>query len=436
MIPALMNGAPTGSVGDVNERRTGYIDSNLFLKWLKHFVTITNSTPASPHLLILDGHDSHKSLDAVIFCRENGVEMLSLPPHTSHRLQPLDRTFFKSLKSNYRHAIESWLITNRNRRVALTDVVAIFGSAYNRAATIGCAINGFRVTGIWPVDEHIFDQELQPSVSTPYTPSTSAVEPIQSAPVRPTPSSAPVQPTPLSAPVQPTPSSTTVQPTPLSATLQPTPSSAPVQPTPSSAPVQPTPSSAPVQPTLSSAPVQPTPSSTTVQPTPSSAPVQPTPSSGPVQPTPLSANVQPTSLISNILDGLFPTTVTPKQASNTRSRKQKSARLTSSPYKKSLEMKRDERKRKSEGKLKKGGPKNQKKARGNKGKCFPNPTAHRPQSESESDDEQWPCLVCCEPFNESKGGEVWIQCITCMKWAHEDCTPGYGYYECHNCESD
>ena len=74
----------------------------------------------------------------------------------------LTALFFKSLKSNYRHAIESGLITNRNRRVALTDVVAIFGSAYNRAVTIlGVrAINGFRVTGIWPVDEHIFDQEL------------------------------------------------------------------------------------------------------------------------------------------------------------------------------------------------------------------------------------------------------------------------------------
>ena len=60
---------------------------------------------------------------------------------------PLDRTFFKSLKSNDRHAIESWLITKRNRGVALTDVVAIFGSVYNRAATIGCAINGFRTLG-------------------------------------------------------------------------------------------------------------------------------------------------------------------------------------------------------------------------------------------------------------------------------------------------
>lgn len=52
-------------------------------------------------------------------------------------------------------------------------------------------------------------------------------------------------------------------------------------------------------------------------------------------------------------------------------------------------------------------------------------------------DEDWPCLVCTEPFNKSKPGEQWIQCSCCLKWAHEDCTPGISAnYICHNCNSD
>ena len=53
-----------------------------------------------------------------------------------------------------------------------------------------------------------------------------------------------------------------------------------------------------------------------------------------------------------------------------------------------------------------------------------------------SDKEQWSCIICCEPFDNSRPGEKWIHCVVCKKWVHEECTMGDRYFVCHNCESE
>lgn len=55
-----------------------------------------------------------------------------------------------------------------------------------------------------------------------------------------------------------------------------------------------------------------------------------------------------------------------------------------------------------------------------------------------SDEEECLCLVCLEPYENSKAGERWLQCTECKHWAHEDCTPNpkNNLYICLNCESD
>ena len=72
----------------------GWIDKNLFFKFIQHFVNTTNCSVERKVLLILDGHASHtKNIDLIDFARSKGLLLLSLPPHTSHKLQPLDRSF-------------------------------------------------------------------------------------------------------------------------------------------------------------------------------------------------------------------------------------------------------------------------------------------------------------------------------------------------------
>ena len=157
----LMQGAPAGAIGGVNVKGTGYIDQTLFLRWLHHFQAVTNCSINAKHLLLLDGHESHKTLEAVEYGRTNGIVMISLPPHSSHRLQPLDRTFFKTLNTNYERQVHSFMMSHHGERVTQFHVAGLFGAAYNRSATVISAANGFRCTGIWPFDRHKFDAELQ-----------------------------------------------------------------------------------------------------------------------------------------------------------------------------------------------------------------------------------------------------------------------------------
>jgi len=50
-------------------------------------------------LLIVDGHYSHtKHLDVVDKAREHSVAIISLPPHSAHKMQPIDVGIMKPLK--------------------------------------------------------------------------------------------------------------------------------------------------------------------------------------------------------------------------------------------------------------------------------------------------------------------------------------------------
>lgn len=63
-------------------------------------------------------------------------------------------------------------------------------------------------------------------------------------------------------------------------------------------------------------------------------------------------------------------------------------------------------------------------------------TAKKRRVSSSSEEEEWPCIICGEPFKDSRSREVWVQCQLCKKWAHEDCTAGQAFFTCPNCESE
>ena len=56
----------------------------------------------SCHLLILDGHNSHVTLEIVKIFMDSSLDIISLPSHTSHALQPLDIACFKPFKTTFR----------------------------------------------------------------------------------------------------------------------------------------------------------------------------------------------------------------------------------------------------------------------------------------------------------------------------------------------
>ena len=157
MNASLMNGAPPGAIGMCT--KSGWTDEDCFVKWLQHFISTVRPSTDNRHLLILDGHASHKSLHAVELARESGVDLLTLPPHCTHKLQPLDVSWFKPLKAAYSASADSWMRTNPGRRISEFEISAIFSTAYLKCASAEKIVSGFRVSGIWPFDDNMFTDD-------------------------------------------------------------------------------------------------------------------------------------------------------------------------------------------------------------------------------------------------------------------------------------
>lgn len=150
-------GLPPGSFVEVSD--SGWITTELFMKWFESFIIFSKATKESPVLLLLDGHSTHtKNLDLILRARENGVILLCFPPHTSHRIQPLDVSFMKPLSTFYEHEVRTWLRSNPGKVVTLSQISTLFGSAFVNAASMKTALNGFRKTGIWPADQNVFTE--------------------------------------------------------------------------------------------------------------------------------------------------------------------------------------------------------------------------------------------------------------------------------------
>ena len=122
----------------------------LFLEYLKHFINHVRCSHTNKVLLILDNHNSHITLQAIDLAKENGIVMLTIPPHTSHRLQPLDRSVFGPFKTAFNRAMDGWLRSNPGRRVTIYEIPHLVNEAHMAAMTPANAISGFRNTGIYP----------------------------------------------------------------------------------------------------------------------------------------------------------------------------------------------------------------------------------------------------------------------------------------------
>lgn len=161
----MINGAPTGTLGLATS--SGWMNSELFVEVIKHFITHSSSSKENPSLLILDNHESHLTIPALDIAKENGVTVLTLPPHTTHKTQPLDVGVMKPFKEYYNAAMDSWMLRNPGVPVTIYELGSFIGEAYQKAMTPTTISNAFRKTGIFPFDRNVFsDVDFLPSSVT------------------------------------------------------------------------------------------------------------------------------------------------------------------------------------------------------------------------------------------------------------------------------
>lgn len=97
-------------------------------------------------ILILAVDSSYNNLEALKFAKTNGLILLCLPAHCTHRMQPLDVSYFGSLKILQPRI--TWA-KEASWAVGLDHVLGIFGRAYGKTATVENITNRFEKSGIW-----------------------------------------------------------------------------------------------------------------------------------------------------------------------------------------------------------------------------------------------------------------------------------------------
>ena len=157
MNPDFLRGTIHGS--SVLLHHNGWMTHEGFLETLQHIREKTYCSTDNKILLIMDNAECHMSIHAVEYAIQHGIVIVTLPPHTTAKLQPLDVSIFGPFKAYLRVIQEDFKLTNPN--VAITEhmLPEMACNAWIKACTPANVLSGFSATGLWPINRNIFPDE-------------------------------------------------------------------------------------------------------------------------------------------------------------------------------------------------------------------------------------------------------------------------------------
>jgi len=123
--PDFEEEAPPGSL--VVCHPSGWMQSEIFVQWLHHFIKHTHPTKENPILLLLDGHVTQvKNLEVIDVARKNNIVIICFPPHTTHKLQPLDVSFMGPLSTYYSQELDFGYLTTQAKLLVFATFLKFF----------------------------------------------------------------------------------------------------------------------------------------------------------------------------------------------------------------------------------------------------------------------------------------------------------------------
>lgn len=161
----------------------GWTDDFLCTEWFKNsFIpqATAQNTSGKPILLIYDGHGSHDTLELIKLGREHNIILFCLPPHTTHKLQPLDVGVFGPFQRVWSRRCDA-IVEDTGEEMPREDFVKEYMAVRSETFKPTTIVTAFRKSGCWPVNRDVFtDNTYAPSIPT----STSSLHVPSSFPVR------------------------------------------------------------------------------------------------------------------------------------------------------------------------------------------------------------------------------------------------------------
>ena len=148
-------------------QKRGWVDSYLFSKWMDYFLSKLRErglmSTSDRHLLVLDGHKAHLTLEVVSKAKKHGVDMLTLPSHTSFGLQSLNVSYFKPFKVAFRAYKNLWTMKHHGVKVTKETLANSMSLALKKSLANKNIQGGFRGAGIWPLNLEAMKLKMGPS---------------------------------------------------------------------------------------------------------------------------------------------------------------------------------------------------------------------------------------------------------------------------------
>ncbi|KAF2228338.1 DDE-domain-containing protein, partial [Viridothelium virens] len=167
---------------------SGWTNNEIGFYWLSEvFEKTTKKTARNGRdirLLIIDGHGSHIDSAFLDFCDTHQILVGVFPPHSTHRLQPLDVSLFSPLAIYYSQNLDNWIMKSQGlTRLQKSDFFMLFWPAFEKAFSVSNIESGWQKTGLHPFnpaivldqistlpDEHIDRDRASSSCSSTYIP--------------------------------------------------------------------------------------------------------------------------------------------------------------------------------------------------------------------------------------------------------------------------
>ena len=137
---------------------TGMANSDCWLKIVQHMKDNLPSNGAKgggKFGLIVDGHKSHVSHDVLQAFKEAGFVVISLPPHCTTLLQPLDISCFAVFKNKLADAEDGWHCGNLGKKMTQKHMGALIAKAWYPSVAGNIIQKGFRDAGISPFNPNL-----------------------------------------------------------------------------------------------------------------------------------------------------------------------------------------------------------------------------------------------------------------------------------------
>jgi hypothetical protein len=142
---------------------SGYTNENIAIKYMLHFIQHSSEyigKPGETRLLVIDGHDSHKSEQFLTMAEEHNIVICALPPHATHLLQPLDVKVFQQCKHFHQKAIDESIRSfdyEYKLRTFLSDLPRI----RQQSLTNRTILSGWKASGLWPLNPSLVIDKIR-----------------------------------------------------------------------------------------------------------------------------------------------------------------------------------------------------------------------------------------------------------------------------------